>query len=111
MAVPLEKVGVVEAPDGHAGSLDPVALAEVCAFLPAVGRTGRRVIKEKEECVAQGEGPAFGIPGMPQPMIERIQPRDSPRRGAPRNGVGVGGRVRVGAVHRLPFYGNPAETR
>jgi len=81
-AAPLENVGAEEAVDGHAGGLDAVALAEVRAFLPAVFGAVGRVVEEEEEFVAQGDGPAFGILGVAQPMLERGEARDFQRRNA-----------------------------
>jgi len=45
-----------------------VALAEVGAFLPAVGGAGRRVIEEEEEFVEERDGLALGVFGVLEPM-------------------------------------------
>jgi hypothetical protein len=75
-AAPLEDVGAVEAPDGHAGGGDAVALAEVGAFLPAVGGAGRRVVEEEEEFVEEGDGLAVGVLGVLEAVKERVEAGD-----------------------------------
>jgi len=47
-ATPLEDLGAVDTPDGHAGGFDAMARTEVSACLPAIGGAGRRVIEEKK---------------------------------------------------------------
>jgi hypothetical protein len=79
LAAPLEDVGAVEAPDGHAGGFDAVVLAEVGALLPAVAGAGRRVIEEEEEFVEEGDGPAIAILGVLESVMQRFEPRDLER--------------------------------
>jgi hypothetical protein len=92
LAAPLEDVGAVEAPDGHAGGFDAVAFAEIGALLPAIAGAGRRVIEGKEQFVAEGDGPAVGVLGVLQPVIERFDARDFQPTGAWLGFVGFGGR-------------------
>jgi hypothetical protein len=94
-ATPLEDVGAVEAPDGHAGGLDAVAFAEVGALLPAVSGAGRRVIEEEEKLVEEGDGLAVGIFGVLQPVLERIESRDFQRRCGRLVLVGFGRRIKI----------------
>jgi len=94
-AAPLEDVGAVEAPDGHAGGLDAVAFAEVGPFLPAGGGAGRRVIEEEEKLVEEGDGLAVGIPGVLQPVLERIESRDFQQRCGRLVLVGFGRRIKI----------------
>jgi hypothetical protein len=65
VAAPLEDVGAVEAPNGHAGGFDAVALAEIGAHLPAIADAGRRVVE-----------PAVGVFGVLEAVIERFDARD-----------------------------------
>ncbi len=80
LAAPLEDVGAVEAPDGHAGGCYSVARAEVGAGLPAVGGAGRRVIEEEKEFVEERDGLAVGVLGVLEPMEKRVKSRDFQRR-------------------------------
>jgi hypothetical protein len=102
---PLEDVGAVEAPDGHAGGLDAMALAEVGAFLPAIARAGRRIIEKKEKFVVKGNGPAAGIFGVLQPVKERVEPRDFFQRGRRRLFAGSGKGIRRERIHQVPILG------
>jgi hypothetical protein len=56
LAAPLEDVGAIEAPDGHAGGGDAVLGAEFRARLPAVGHARRRVLEEDHKLVEEREG-------------------------------------------------------
>lgn len=69
-AAPLQNMAAEETIDRHAGRLDPMALAEVRALLPAVARARGRIIEEEEKLIAQRDRPALGILGMPQPVME-----------------------------------------
>jgi len=98
-ASPLEDLGAVETPDGHAGGLYAMTGAEVGAGLPAVGGAGRRVIEEEEEFVEEWDGLAVGVLGVLEPMKKRVEPRDFRRRWLGWVIVGFGERVRVGGNH------------
>jgi len=75
-ATPLEDVSAVKAPNGHAGGLDPVVMAEIGASLPAVAGARRWIIEEEEELVEEGDGMAVGILGVLQLMLQRLDSRD-----------------------------------
>ena len=81
LAPPREDVRAVKAPDGHAGRLDAVALAKIGARLPAIARAGRRVIEEEEELVDECDGPAVGVLGVPEAVLERDEAGDFWRSG------------------------------
>ena len=101
LAAPLEDVGAVEAPDGHAGGGDAVVVAEVGAVLPAVAGAGRRVIEEEEEFVEEGDGLAVGVFGVLELVMERVESGDFQRRRGRLGFVGLGERIRRN--HRAPF--------
>jgi len=79
VAAPLQDVGAVEAPDGHAGGAYSVFLAEVGAVLPAVAGAGWRVIEEEEEFVEEGDGTAVGVFGVLESMLEGGDARNGRR--------------------------------
>ena len=76
VAAPLEDVGAVKAPDGHAGGGYAVLLAEVGAVLPAVAGAGWRVVEEEEEFVEEGDGAALGVLGVLESMLEGGEARN-----------------------------------
>jgi len=94
LASPLEDVGAVETPDGHAGGAYAVFLAEVGPILPAVAGAGRRVIEEEEEFVEEGDGIAFGVFGVLEAMLERGDARNGWRSFGGFGFVGFGKRSR-----------------
>ena len=76
LASPVEDVGAVEAPDGHAGGGYPVFLAEVGTLLPAVAGAGRRVIEEEEEFVEERDGATVGVLGVLESVLEGGEARN-----------------------------------
>ena len=100
LASPLEDVGAVEAPDRHAGSGYAVFLAEVGTLLPAVVSAGGRVIEEEEEFVEEGDGLAVGVLGVLEPVLERVEARDSGRSFGGFGFVGFGRRLRIKGNHK-----------
>jgi hypothetical protein len=76
VAAPLEDVGAVEAPDGHAGGFDAVGRAEFGAILPAVAGAWGRVVEEEEEFVEEGDGLAVGILGALEAVMQGVEPGD-----------------------------------
>jgi len=111
LAAPLEDVGPVEAPDGHAGGFDAVAFAEFGAFLPAVTSAGRRVIEEKEEIVDEVEGLAIGVPGVLQSVKQRVESRDFQRRRGQSIFGGFWRRIKIWRNHKATILGDFHEMR
>jgi hypothetical protein len=103
LAAPLEDVGAVEAPDGHAGGFDAVLQAEVGAVLPAVAGAGRWVVEEEEEFVEEGDGLAVGVFGVLELVMERVESGDFERGCGQLGFVGLGERVRRN--HRAAILG------
>ena len=101
VAAPLEDVGAVEAPDGHAGGVDAVVLAEVGAVLPAVAGAGRRVVEEEEEFVEEGDGLAVGVFGVLELVMEGVESGDFERSWVGLGFVGFWESIR--SNHRVPF--------
>jgi hypothetical protein len=81
LAAPLEDVGAIEAPDGHAGGGDVVGGAQVRARLPAVGDARRRILEEDHELVEQREGLAVRVFGGLQAVVEGFEAGDWGERG------------------------------
>jgi len=100
LASPLEDVGAVEAPDGHAGGCYSVAFAEFGAFLPAVSGAGRRVVEEEEYLFEEGDGLAVGVPGVLEPVKQRVESRDFQRSCVRLIFGGFGRRIRVWGNHK-----------
>jgi hypothetical protein len=101
LAAPLEDVGAVEAPDGHAGGFDAVLAAEVGAVLPAVAGAGGRVVEEEEEFVEEGDGLAVGVFGVLELVMEGVESGDFERSWVGLGFVGFWESIR--SNHRVPF--------
>ena len=110
-AAPLEGVGAVEAPDGHAGGFDAVAFAKVGALLPAVAGAGRRVIEEEEEFVEERKGLAVGAPGVPEAVFKRGEPWNTWRSRGRLVLVEVGRRIKIGRNHKAAILRRPEKMR
>jgi hypothetical protein len=69
-------MGTVQAPNGHAGGFDAVALAELGALLPTVSGAERRILDVDKDLVEERDRLVVGVLGVLQPVQQRIESRD-----------------------------------